>query len=74
MSQMNGGGDAPEIDPGAAMKVQMAMALRQVEAQFPGCAVTLFIADPANPLEFSYVSSAGPHAVCATLGAFLKEG
>lgn len=70
----NGGPPNPDQpDPAAMMRARMAMALRGVEEQFPGCAVSLFIADPANPLEFSYVSSAGPHAVRATLGAFLKE-
>lgn len=78
MSVDNANGGAPpnpdQPDPAAVMRARMAMALRGVEAQFPGCAVTIFIADQTDPSQFSYVSTASDPAVRATLGVFLSEG
>ena len=71
---MSFNGNPPsEIDPATAMKAQMAMVLRQVEAQFPGCHVTVFISDPRDAKQFSYISTASVPVVQDMLGTFLKE-
>lgn len=75
MSAGNGNGkpEVDALDPSAWVQTHMLAVARRIEAEFMGCEVSIFIADPVHPAQFNHVTTASPANERATLEAFLKE-
>jgi hypothetical protein len=75
MTGANGNGEPDDgaVDPVEWVQAQMLAVARQIEAQFMGCEVSIFIADPNKPEQFNHVTTAPADHERATLQAFLKE-